>query len=369
MTQTGYRPKIFIGSSSEGLKIARVAKELLAASTIPTLWEENIFLPGTLTLEVLEEQLVSHVFALLVATPDDFLVKRQEIVTTLRDNVLFECGLFMGALGRRRTFLFAPIGTHVELPTDLRGLAIAKYAWSEVTPFESLKPTITQIILAIESEWRRMQHAGREFAQRELLGAQHHALLALLAASDRLLDIVIELPRKVTSGLFERTKFDEAKRDALSKLRNTLELWRPDADLVNLQREFTSLVSQLEATLVAIPFYQDLVIVDQPEILVRDLPWLKRLFGRISPKLSPAARDFAMRLHLRDSDELRVLRGSLNREEQAVEQQVNYALRLIGTGLENWWKEHGPKVVGEVRAFQRQLIDVLQSMTYVYLKS
>src|SRR5258708_31105500 len=119
MQRTNYRPKLFIGSSSEGLEVARVAKELLSADTLPTLWEDDIFLPGTITLEALEEQLTKHAFALLVATPDDLLLKREEVVTTLRDNVLFECGLFMGALGHRRTFLFAPKVTHIELPTDL----------------------------------------------------------------------------------------------------------------------------------------------------------------------------------------------------------------------------------------------------------
>src|SRR5437870_1702955 len=115
MKASHYKPKIFIGSSSEGLKVARLATELLSDKTLPTLWENDIFLPGTITLEILEEQLAQHAFALLVATPDDILLKRQGVLTTLRDNVLFECGLFMGALGRRRTFLFAPKGTHVEL--------------------------------------------------------------------------------------------------------------------------------------------------------------------------------------------------------------------------------------------------------------
>src|SRR5258708_36857166 len=97
MTKHTYKPKVFIGSSSEGLKIARVAKELLFDTTTATLWEEDIFLPGTITLDVLEEQLSRHAFALLVATPDDILVKRQEVATTLRDNVFFRCGWFIGA--------------------------------------------------------------------------------------------------------------------------------------------------------------------------------------------------------------------------------------------------------------------------------
>ena len=55
MTQSDYKPKLFIASSSEGLVVARLAKELLSTNTVPTLWEEDVFLPGTITLEVLED--------------------------------------------------------------------------------------------------------------------------------------------------------------------------------------------------------------------------------------------------------------------------------------------------------------------------
>jgi hypothetical protein len=369
MKRSNYKPKLFIGSSSEGIEVARVAKELLSANTLPTLWEEDIFLPGTIALEVLEEQLEKHAFALLVATPDDLLLKRQDVVTTLRDNVLFECGLFMGALGRRRTFLFAPKGAHIELPTDLKGLAIARYIWSDSAPHDSLEPAIRQIISAIDAEWRRMQHAGREFAEKELLGEQHHAVVSLLAVSNYLLDVVLELPLSVISELHDREAFDQAKQEAVAKLHEKSKLWLPFAQLLNIQPNFMALVSELEAAVEAIPFYRDLKIVDTPSVLVRDLPWLKRIFRRPSSDLSPEARDFATRLHLRDKRELGILRAALTQEEQAVEQQVKQALRLLGTGLDNWWKDHGPRVIREIRTFQRQLVDMLQSMTYIYLKS
>ena len=343
MKPSTYRPRLFIGSSSEGLKVARAAKDLLSENTLPTLWEEDIFLPGTITLEVLEEQLAKHAFALLVATPDDLLLKRQEVVTTLRDNVLFECGLFMGALGRRRTFLFAPKGTHIELPTDLRGLAIAKYTWSKSAPHDSLRPAIKKVILAMEAEWRRMQRDAREFAQKERLGEQHHAIMSLLSASNHLLDVVIEHPRDVISGLHDRDAFERAKRKAIAELREISRLWLRDAQVLNIERDFLSLVSQLEATIEAIPFYRDLEIVTEPKVVVGDLPFLKRIFRRRSSHLSPEAQAFATRLKLRDKREFAILRATVTYEEQAVEQQVEHALRLLGTGLENWWKNYGQK--------------------------
>src|SRR5207237_263634 len=44
-----------------------------------------------------------------------------------RANVLFEIGLFIGLLGRERTFIVACEDDHVELPSDLLGATIAKY--------------------------------------------------------------------------------------------------------------------------------------------------------------------------------------------------------------------------------------------------
>jgi predicted nucleotide-binding protein len=40
-------------------------------------------------------------FAVLVLTPDDLALKRAAVDQIARDNVLFEQGLFMGALSRR----------------------------------------------------------------------------------------------------------------------------------------------------------------------------------------------------------------------------------------------------------------------------
>src|SRR5205814_2018115 len=46
-----------------------------------------------------------------------------------RDNVLFELGLFMGRLGRARTFLVHQSGVNIKIPTDLSGVTAAVYEW------------------------------------------------------------------------------------------------------------------------------------------------------------------------------------------------------------------------------------------------
>lgn len=47
-------------------------------------------------------------FALAIAQPDDVVRSRKKMQPTLRDNVLFELGLFMGKLTRHRAILIHP---------------------------------------------------------------------------------------------------------------------------------------------------------------------------------------------------------------------------------------------------------------------
>ena len=70
------KPRVFIGSSTEGLKIAEALFACLQHETAPTLWTHQLFLPGDYPLEALERQLRQHSFAVLVASPDDTLIKR-----------------------------------------------------------------------------------------------------------------------------------------------------------------------------------------------------------------------------------------------------------------------------------------------------
>jgi len=52
---------------------------------------------------------------------------------TVRDNVLFELGLFMGKLTRHRSILVHPKIKNLKLPTDLQGLTLIPYDAGDVS--------------------------------------------------------------------------------------------------------------------------------------------------------------------------------------------------------------------------------------------
>lgn len=121
------RPTLFVGSSSEGLKIAKAVQVLLDQSCEVTIWSQGIFGLGEGTLESLVNVLDDFDFAALVLTPDDLLTSRNESSSAPRDNVLFELGLFMGALGRKRTFIIYDRSVILKIPSDLAGVSVATY--------------------------------------------------------------------------------------------------------------------------------------------------------------------------------------------------------------------------------------------------
>lgn len=117
--------QVFVGSSKEGLNYAKEICDLLnnEQDIRCVLWPE-IFEPGSLTFEALEEMLMECCAAVFVATPDDHAVIREKQVSMPRANVMLEFGLVAGRLGRHNIALCS-YGA-AELPSDLAGLTVIK---------------------------------------------------------------------------------------------------------------------------------------------------------------------------------------------------------------------------------------------------
>jgi len=144
------KPRVFIGSSTEGLEVAenlnlRLSKD---CETVP--WNGGAFGISETYIGSLEKALADVEFAVLVVTPDDLREKRGAEGRVPRDNVVFELGLFMGRLGRERTFIVCDPAT-VELPTDLLGVATAGFdsKRSDGNLRSAVLPAATEILHAI----------------------------------------------------------------------------------------------------------------------------------------------------------------------------------------------------------------------------
>jgi hypothetical protein len=152
----GRLPSVFIGSSSEGLRIAREVELQLVNDSIVHLWTNGIFVLGEGTLESLMNALDNFDFAIMVLSPDDLLETRGRNYASPRDNVLFELGLFMGRLGRRRTIILSEEDADLKLPSDLAGITRATYRKGNNLPLSvAVSPACTRIIQTLHSQGER----------------------------------------------------------------------------------------------------------------------------------------------------------------------------------------------------------------------
>ena len=129
------RPVLFVGCSVEVLPIGRAIQSALDHDPIVVrVWPDDTFKPSQFPVLSLERELAKVDFAALVLSPDDTAISREAAAGAPRDNLVFELGLFMGALGHSRTFLLHPRGSEIKIPTDLSGFTSLTYRTDSDVP-------------------------------------------------------------------------------------------------------------------------------------------------------------------------------------------------------------------------------------------
>lgn len=119
--------KLFIASSVESLDITRAVHANLDNELEVTSWNNGTFKLSSTTIDDLLTIASNVDFALFIFKPDDLLVIRENKKNTVRDNVVFELGLFIGAIGKKRSFILKPRSTEMHLPSDLLGVNFSDY--------------------------------------------------------------------------------------------------------------------------------------------------------------------------------------------------------------------------------------------------
>ena len=147
------KPRIFIGSSGKQAKLVQSLARGLAEIADVEPWT-SVFNPGVSTLDRLVELTHEVDFAAFVFAQDDWTANPADATApgqaSPRDNVVFEAGLFGGALGMRRTFILHARGA--KLPTDLLGMTSVRYP-VELTAAD-MRTVNQKLRKAIEDEGR-----------------------------------------------------------------------------------------------------------------------------------------------------------------------------------------------------------------------
>jgi hypothetical protein len=147
---TDLKPKIFIGSSSLGLDAAEEARGFLSSIADVFLWKDgNVWEPNRSTFDNLMRMSNYFDFGVFVATSDDLTLFSEKLVIEPRDNVILEMALFLGAIGKDKSFLLVEDG--VKLPSDFSGIYMPRFKRKDSA---SIKSACGELISKIEEHYQ-----------------------------------------------------------------------------------------------------------------------------------------------------------------------------------------------------------------------
>jgi hypothetical protein len=146
-------PKVFVASSSEAERLAQAVQQNLKEAEV-TVWTQDAFRIGHTIIDELNRNLQKSDFGVFIFSPHDVVVIREREQKAVRDNVVLELGMFIGRLGKERSFIIQPKSVNMRLPTDLLGVITAQYDpdRAEREPSAALGSACTQISDAVKRQ-------------------------------------------------------------------------------------------------------------------------------------------------------------------------------------------------------------------------
>jgi hypothetical protein len=342
------KPRVFVGSSTEGLPIAEAVFAHLSRDSTPTLWTHELFLPGQYPLEVLERELSRHSFAVLVASPDDEVVKRGSSSPAMRDNLLLEFGLFAGALGRRRAFFICPSSPRIELPSDLFGVITATYDAARVVSRSderaaAVQVPCQQICEVIREEWETIQRHETELASQLRTSSGSQAIQRLYGVATRFRDALMVVQRDAFGALADPASFEGIKRRTATEVDEVADSFREDARTVGVEQQLELLRGATRDALLDLPFPRELSL------------------GR------EAARQRAMGVGIQALGTFLGGGDPLRHVQDVAAEEGSGRLSSLIQRYSEWWDRHWPRLQEATVAMQDALFDMLVRLSFTKL--
>lgn len=152
------KPKIFIGSSTDGLDYAKAVKSVIDGENLSfdvDIWVDFFGKDNSTNIEVLEKALNQYKYSIFIFSPDDTInmANSKEVKKIPRDNVIFEYGLFMGRNGRNpnTSFLVPENWKNLRILSDIDGLNRFTYIDNSIRE-SAVRNACEKIIAAIKKE-------------------------------------------------------------------------------------------------------------------------------------------------------------------------------------------------------------------------
>jgi predicted nucleotide-binding protein len=103
------RPRVFLGSCSKAHDLASAIRWYVESLGFKVIYWKSDFEPGQVILDEIRAASFSCKYAMFLLTPDD-QIAGDDPTWVPRDNVVFEAGYFINALGKERTLIIVQEG-------------------------------------------------------------------------------------------------------------------------------------------------------------------------------------------------------------------------------------------------------------------
>jgi hypothetical protein len=174
------KPKVFIGSTSEGKKYAKIIEGGLRDVAEPTVWYNGVFEISGNTQSNLIKVIRNCDFVVIILTADDTTSSRGSDFFSPRDNLLFEAGIGFGAINPDRTFLVPEYVYNLKIPSDLLGFTLCH-------PFKKTDDPKSSIAAAFDQIEERIKEKGCRSSIKIEVGKEKltASTVELIKAADR----------------------------------------------------------------------------------------------------------------------------------------------------------------------------------------